>query len=118
MTLGRIWKLKMSRKSLVVAADYIAWNSAPFTPRSGSKVGLVEALEGICGRDPTSRDGRCFAKKNFKEVRLKPKLAKCPRRKQIKVEWELDGKKMKSFTDRVLVQLAACRTARTLVWKH
>jgi dihydrolipoamide dehydrogenase len=72
----------------------------------GSKVVLVEALEGILlGADPDlARPVVAYAKKNFKEVRLKTKVGKMSTQgKQIKVEMELDGKKIEELYDRVLV---------------
>src|SRR5204863_7095790 len=72
----------------------------------GSKIVLVEALEGILlGADPDlARPVVNYAKKNFKEIRLKTKVAKMSTQgKQIKVEMEVDGQKKEELYDRVLV---------------
>ena len=60
-------------------------------PRLGSKVVLVEALDSIlAGADPDlARPVVAYAKKAFKEVRLKTKVGKMATSgKQIKVEFE------------------------------
>jgi dihydrolipoamide dehydrogenase len=72
----------------------------------GSKIVLVEALDGILlGADPDlARPVVAYAKKNFKEVRLKTKVGKMSTQgKQIKVEMEVDGQKKEELYDRVLV---------------
>src|SRR5437764_4645941 len=72
----------------------------------GSKVVLVEALETIlAGADPDlARPVVAYAKKAFKETRLKTKVSKMATSgKQIKVEFELDGQKKEELYDRVLV---------------
>jgi dihydrolipoamide dehydrogenase len=72
----------------------------------GSQVVLVEALDGILmGADPDlARPVVAYAKKNFKEVRLKTRVNKMATSgKQIKVEMEVDGQKKEELYDRVLV---------------
>src|SRR5204863_753213 len=72
----------------------------------GSKVVLVEALDTIlAGADADlARPIMNYAKKAFKEVRLKTKVSKMATSgKQIKVEFELEGRKQEELYDRVLV---------------
>jgi dihydrolipoamide dehydrogenase len=91
---------------LVVGGGYIGMELGTVYATLGSKVVLVEALEGILlGADPDlARPVVAYAKKNFKEVRLKTKVGKMSTQgKQIKVEMELDGKKIEELYDRVLV---------------
>jgi dihydrolipoamide dehydrogenase len=72
----------------------------------GSKVVMVEALDSILlGADADLvRPVMAYAKKNFKEVRLKSKVLKMSTSgKQIKVESEFEGQKKEELYDRVLV---------------
>jgi dihydrolipoamide dehydrogenase len=76
---------------------------------------LVEALETIlAGADPDlARPVMSYARKAFKEVRLKTKVGKMSTSgKQIKVEFEADGQKKEELYDRVLV--AVGRTPNSL----
>ena len=91
---------------LVVGGGYIGMEMGTVYATLGSKVVLVEALEGIlAGADPDLvRPVMAYAKKAFKEVRLKTKVSKMATSgKQIKVEFEADGQKREELYDRVLV---------------
>src|SRR6266487_4525943 len=83
-------------KLLVVGGGYIGMELGTVYATLGSKVVLVEALETILtGADPDlTRPVMNYAKKAFKEVRLKTKVSKMATSgKQIKVEFELNGEK-------------------------
>jgi dihydrolipoamide dehydrogenase len=83
----------------------------------GSKVVLVEALDTIlAGADPDlARPVMVFAKKAFKEVRLKTKVRKMATSgKHIKVEFEMDGQKKEELYDRVLVAVGRSPNAGDL----
>jgi dihydrolipoamide dehydrogenase len=91
---------------LVVGGGYIGMELGTVYATLGSKVVLVEALDGILlGADPDlARPVVAYASKNFKEVRLKTKVGKMSTvGKQIKDEFEADGKKTEELFDRVLV---------------
>src|SRR5262245_34045807 len=91
---------------LVVGGGYIGMELGTVYATLGSKVVLVEALDTILtGADPDlTRPVMNYAKKAFKEVRLKTKVGKMATSgKQIKVEFELDGQKKEELYDRVLV---------------
>ena len=91
---------------LVVGGGYIGMELGTVYATLGSKVVLVEALETIlAGADPDlARPVMNYAKKAFKEVRLKTKVGKMSTSgKQIKVEFEMDGQKKEEMYDRVLV---------------
>jgi dihydrolipoamide dehydrogenase len=91
---------------LVVGGGYIGMELGTVYATLGSKVVLVEALDGILlGADPDlARPVVAYAKKNFKEVRLKTKVDKmATSAKQIKVEMEVDDRKLEELYDRVLV---------------
>jgi dihydrolipoamide dehydrogenase len=91
---------------LVVGGGYIGMELGTVYATLGSKVVLVEALETIlAGADPDlARPVMNYAKKAFKEVRLKTKVGKMATSgKQIKVEFEADGQKKEEMYDRVLV---------------
>ncbi len=91
---------------LIVGGGYIGMELGTVYAGLGSKVVLVEALDTIlAGADPDlARPVMNYAKKNFKEVRLKTKVGKMATSgKQIKVEFEIDGQKREELYDRVLV---------------
>src|ERR1051326_7504091 len=91
---------------LVVGGGYIGMELGTVYATLGSKVVLVEALDTIlAGADPDlARPVVNYAKKMFKEMRLKTKVGKMATvGKQIKVEFELDGQKKEELYDRVLV---------------
>ncbi|HEY5910099.1 MAG TPA: dihydrolipoyl dehydrogenase [Verrucomicrobiae bacterium] len=91
---------------LVIGGGYIGMELGTVYAAFGSKVVLVEALDTIlAGADPDlARPVVAYAKKAFKEVRLKTKVGKMATSgKQIKVEFDLDGQKQEELYDRVLV---------------
>ena len=91
---------------LVVGGGYIGMELGTVYATLGSKVVLVEALDSIlAGADPDlGRPVVNYAKKAFKEVRVKTKVGKMATSgKQIKVEFEIDGQKKEELFDRVLV---------------
>jgi len=91
---------------LVVGGGYIGMELGTVYASLGSKIVLVEALDSIlAGADADlARPVINYAKKNFKEVRLKTKVLKMSTQgKQIKVEMDVDGQKMDELYDRVLV---------------
>lgn len=91
---------------LVVGGGYIGMELGTVYATLGSKVVLVEALDTIlAGADPDlARPVVNYAKKNFKEVRLKTKVSKMSTSgRQIKVEFDTDGQKKEELYDRVLV---------------
>ncbi len=93
---------------LVIGGGYIGMELGTVYATLGSKVVLVEALDTIlAGADPDlARPIANYAKKNFKEVRLKTKVSKIATSgKQIKVEFLLDGQKKEELYDRVLIAI-------------
>src|SRR5437763_372856 len=91
---------------LIVGGGYIGMELGTVYATLGSKIVLVEALDSIlAGADPDlARPVIAYAKKAFKEVRLKTKVSKMATSgKQIKVEFDLDGRKTEELYDRVLV---------------
>ena len=91
---------------LVIGGGYIGMELGTVYAAFGSKVVLVEALDSIlAGADPDlARPVVAYAKRAFKEVRLKTKVGKMATSgKQIKVEFDVDGEKKEELYDRVLV---------------
>ena len=91
---------------LVVGGGYIGMELGTVYAALGSKVVVVEALDSILpGADgDLVRPVVAYARKAFKEVRLKTKVAKMETRgKQIKVIVESDGQQKEELYDRVLV---------------
>src|SRR5881398_3751722 len=85
---------------LVVGGGYIGMELGTVYAALGSKVVVVEALDNIlAGADPDlARPVAAAAKKAFKEIRVKTKVAKMATAgKQIKVELECDGQKMEEL---------------------
>jgi dihydrolipoamide dehydrogenase len=102
---------------LVIGGGYIGMELGTVYARFGSKVVLVEALDSIlAGADPDlARPIVAYARKNFKEVRLKTKVAKMATSgKQIKVEFNADGQKKEELYDRVLVAVGRSPNANDL----
>ena len=102
---------------LVIGGGYIGMELGTVYATLGSKVVLVEALETIlAGADPDlARPIVAYAKKAFKEVRLKTKVSKMATSgKQIKVEFDLDGHKKEELYDRVLVAVGRSPNADDL----
>ncbi len=93
---------------LVVGGGYIGMELGTVYAELGSKVTVVEALDTIlAGADQDlARPVQEYAKKNFKEVRVKAKVSKMATHgKQIKVVMEYEGKKLEETYDRVLVSV-------------
>jgi dihydrolipoamide dehydrogenase len=91
---------------LVIGGGYIGMELGTVYAALGSKITMVEALDGLLlGADPDlARPVANYAKKYFKEVRLKTKVGKMSTvGKQIKVEMEVEGQKKEELYDRVLV---------------
>jgi dihydrolipoamide dehydrogenase len=102
---------------LVVGGGYIGMELGTVYATLGSKVVLVEALDSILlGADPDlARPVMAYAKKAFKEVRLKAKVLKMSTSgKQIKVEMEVEGQKKEELYDRVLVAVGRVPNASDL----
>src|SRR6266516_4292534 len=102
---------------LVVGGGYIGMELGTVYATLGSKVVLVEALDTIlAGADPDlARPVINYAKKAFKEVRLKTKVGKMATvGKQIKVEFELEGQKKEELYDRVLVAVGRTPNSQDL----
>jgi dihydrolipoamide dehydrogenase len=102
---------------LVVGGGYIGMELGTVYATLGSKVVLVEALETILtGADPDLvRPVMAYAKKAFKEVRLKTKVGKMATvGKQIQVEFGLDGEKKEELYDRVLVAVGRVPNSQNL----
>jgi dihydrolipoamide dehydrogenase len=102
---------------LVVGGGYIGMEMGTVYATLGSKVVMVEALDSILlGADADLvRPVMAYAKKAFKEVRLKAKVLKMATSgKQIKVEMEFEGKKLEELYDRVLVAVGRVPNAENL----
>ncbi len=97
---------------LVIGGGYIGMELGTVYATLGSKVTVIEAMESIlAGADPDlARPVAAYAKKAFKEVRLKAKVLEMKTAgKQIKVVSEFNGQRMEELYDRVLVSVG--RTA-------
>jgi dihydrolipoamide dehydrogenase len=102
---------------LVIGGGYIGMELGTVYATFGSKVVLVEALDSIlAGADPDlARPVVAYAKRAFKEVRLKTKVGKMATSgKQIKVEFNADGQKTEELYDRVLVAVGRTPNADDL----
>ncbi len=102
---------------LVVGGGYIGMELGTVYATLGSKVVLVEALDSILmGADPDlARPVAAYAKRAFKEVRLKSKVLKMATSgKQIKVDSEYEGQKKQELYDRVLVAVGRVPNADDL----
>ena len=102
---------------LIVGGGYIGMELGTVYATLGSEVVLVEALDSILlGADPDlARPVMAYAKKAFKEVRLKAKVLKMATSgKQIKVEMEVEGQAREELYDRVLVAVGRVPNADDL----
>lgn len=93
---------------LVIGGGYIGMELGTVYSALGSQVTVIEAMDGIlAGADPDLvRPVALYAKKHFKEVRLKAKVLEMRSAgKQIKVASEYNGQRMEEFYDRVLVSV-------------
>lgn len=91
---------------LIVGGGYIGMEMGTVYAALGSRVVVVEALDSILmGADADLvRPVLAYAKKAFKEIRLKTKVLKMSTSgKQIKVEMEANGQQREELHDRVLV---------------
>jgi dihydrolipoamide dehydrogenase len=106
---------------LVIGGGYIGMELGTVYAALGSKVTLVEALEGILlGADADlARPVQAYAKRAFKEVRVKTKVGKMSTSgKQIKVEMEMNGQKIEELYDRVLVSVGRVPNCEDLGLEH
>jgi dihydrolipoamide dehydrogenase len=102
---------------LVVGGGYIGMELGTVYATLGSKVVLVEALDTIlAGADPDlTRPVMNYARKAFKEVRLKTKVGQMSTSgKQIKVQFESNGEKKEELYDRVLVAVGRAPNSENL----
>jgi len=102
---------------LIVGGGYIGMELGFVYSALGSKIVLVEALDGILtGADADlARPVVANAKKNFKEIRVKARVTKMATvGKQIKVAMEFDGKKVEELYDRVLVAVGRVPNSKDL----
>jgi dihydrolipoamide dehydrogenase len=102
---------------LIVGGGYIVMELGTVYATLGSKVVMVEALDSILlGADPDlTRPVMMYARKNFKEVRLKAKVLKMATiGKQIKVQMEIEGESREELYDRVLVAVGRVPNAEDL----
>lgn len=106
---------------LVIGGGYIGMELGTVYATLGSKITLVEALDGILlGADQDlARPVVNYAKKHFKEVRVKTKVSKMSTQgKQIKVEMEFEGKKVEELYDRVLVSVGRVPNCTDIGLEH
>ncbi len=102
---------------LVIGGGYIGMELGTVYATMGSKVVMVEALDAILtGADPDlARPVAAHARKLFKEIRLKTKVASMATSgKQIKVQFDRDGEKQEELYDRVLVAVGRAPNAEDL----
>ena len=93
---------------LIVGGGYIGLELGTVYAALGSKVVVVEAMESmLAGADPDLvRPVASFAKRAFKEVRLKTKVEKMVTAgHQVKVAMDVGGQKREEWYDRVLVSV-------------
>lgn len=108
---------EVPERLLVVGGGYIGMELGTVYATLGSKVTLVEALDGILlGADPDLvRPVMAYAKRSFSEIRLGTKVGKMATHgKQINVEMEGGGRKTEEFYDRVLVAVGRVPNCRDL----
>lgn len=102
---------------LIIGGGYIGMELGTVYATLGSEVVVVEALDSILsGADPDlARPVIAYAKKAFKEVRLKTKVGKMATSgRQIKVEFDMGGQKIEELYDRVLVSVGRSPNAEDL----
>jgi dihydrolipoamide dehydrogenase len=102
---------------LVIGGGYIGMELGTLYATLGSKVVLVEAMDTIlAGADPDlARPVVAYAKKAFKEVRLKTKVSSMSTSgKYIKVAFDTNGQKIEELYDRVLVAVGRAPNANDL----
>ncbi len=106
---------------LVIGGGYIGMELGTVYAALGSRVVVVEMLESILlGADADLvRPVMNYARKAFREVRLKAKVVKMATQgKQIEVTTELDGKQTVELYDRVLVAVGRVANCDDLGLEH
>ena len=102
---------------LIVGAGYIGMELGTVYAALGSKITVVEALDGmLAGADPDLvRPVQKAAEKAFKEMRFKAKVQKMTTSgKQIKVAMEHNGQVLEELYDRVLVSVGRVPNSENL----
>lgn len=102
---------------LVIGGGYIGMELGTVYSSLGSKVTVVEAMDGIlAGADADLvRPVQRYAEQHFREIRTKTKVASMSTAgKQIKVSTEVDGKVREELYDRVLVSVGRVPNADDL----
>jgi len=104
-------------KLLVIGGGYIGMELGTVYAAMGSSVTVIEAMEGILmGADADLvRPVAAYAKKAFKEVRLKSTVVKISTAgKQIKVVSDYNGQQLEETYDRVLVSVGRSPNSRDI----
>lgn len=102
---------------LVIGGGYIGMELGTVYATMGSQVTVVEAMDALlAGADPDlARPVALYAKKSFKEVRLKSKVLEMKSSgKQVKVKSEHEGKVLEELYDRVLVSVGRSANGQDL----
>lgn len=106
---------------LVVGGGYIGMELGTVYATLGSKVVVVELLESLLyGADPDLvRPIFSYARKNFREVRLKAKVLSMETSgRQIKVRMDVEGQTLEELYDRVLVAVGRSPNCDNLGLEH
>lgn len=106
---------------LIIGGGYIGMEIGTVYASMGSKVTVIEAMEAmLAGADPDLvRPVAAYAKKAFKEVRLKSKVLEIKTSgKQIQVTSEFNGQKMHEKYDRVLVSVGRVPNGQDLALEN
>lgn len=106
---------------LIIGGGYIGMELGTVYSSLGSKVTVIEAMETIlAGADPDLvRPVALYAKKAFKEVRLKSKVLEIKSAgKQIRVVSEFNDQRLEELYDRVLVSVGRTANGQDLGLEH
>lgn len=106
---------------LIIGGGYIGMELGTVYSSLGSKVTVIEAMETIlAGADPDLvRPVALYAKKAFKEVRLKSKVLEIKSAgKQIRVVSEFNERRLEELYDRVLVSVGRTPNGQDLGLEH
>jgi dihydrolipoamide dehydrogenase len=106
---------------LIIGGGYIGMELGTVYSSLGSKVTVIEAMETIlAGADPDLvRPVALYAKKSFKEVRLKSKVLEIKSAgKQIRVVSEYNDQRLEELYDRVLVSVGRTANGQDLGLEH
>lgn len=106
---------------LIIGGGYIGMELGTVYSSLGSKVTVIEAMETIlAGADPDLvRPVALYAKKAFKEVRLKSKVLEIKSAgKQIRVISEFNEQRLEELYDRVLVSVGRTANGQDLGLEH